>query len=280
MQILTRLPGRAQLFVAWIVALALFAVLGLLRHSTSVEYSFASAAIVPVFLVAWTGGLRHGLAASLLAASMWVVTELLSGYEYSGFWVPVLNGLIRLASYWFVCYLTCRVRTLLNREVELSTHDELTSLLNRRAFLEAGEAEASRAQRYSRPLAVVFLDLDDFKKLNDSHGHCIGDAALQAVAASLGKTLRATDTLARLGGDEFAVILPEIDAVSALETGNKIASAVADALRNYPPVSASIGIAWFEKGERDFPAMLKVADALMYEKKDEGKGGLRMQEFR
>ena len=279
MEMLSKLPSRVQLLVAWGVAVLMIVALGILRHSTSSEFSFASLAIIPVFLVAWTGGIGHGLGVSFLAASMWVCNDVLSGGEYREYWVAFFNGAIRFASYCFIIFLTCRVRTLLAREVELSTHDELTSLLNRRAFLEGGEAEANRAQRYGRPLAVVFLDLDDFKKLNDSRGHSAGDAALKAVADSLTKSLRASDTVARLGGDEFAVILPEIDKNSALEAGNKILEAIRDALAEYPPVKASMGIAWFKHGRNDFSVMLRAADSLMYEIKNRGKGGLRMRDF-
>lgn len=279
MNIIVRLPSFARLLVVWIVAVLLMVLLGLLHESTEAQFAFASAAIIPVFLVTWSGGFVHGAIAAGLAALMWMIGDLRSGQEFREVWIPYLNGVTRLATYCFIAYMTARVRTLLQREVKLSTHDALTGLLNRRAFLEAGEAEAMRAQRYAHPMAVVFLDLDNFKEINDRRGHAAGDAALIAVANALKKTQRVTDTVARLGGDEYAVILPEIDCDAAATAAHKIAAAIVTALTPFKPVTASLGVAWFATGKDEFAAMLKAADALMYEMKEDGKGGVRTRSF-
>lgn len=186
---------------------------------------------------------------------------------------------LRFATYAFITHLVVMVRTLLAREREIASPDALTGLLNRRAFFEAGHAEAERSRRYGHPLAIAFLDMDDFKRLNDSQDHEAGDRALQAVANSLGGSLRNADRLARLGGDEFAVLLPEISYDAATEAGHKIAAAADVALKEFPPVSASIGIARFESAESDFSAMLDAADSLMYEIKQQGKHGMRVERF-
>jgi diguanylate cyclase (GGDEF)-like protein len=208
---------------------------------------------------------------------MWVVADLMSGRQFGLAWMPVANGLIRLATYGFVAYLIARMAALLARETELATRDALSGLLNRRAFFDAGAIEASRAKRYGRPLAVVFIDLDRFKQLNDTRGHDAGDAALKAVAEALRKSLRATDAVGRVGGDEFAILLPEVNLSSATETANKVGAAIAAALSDFQPVSASMGVAWFDSVENDFPALIKAADVLMYEIKQEGKGGIRVR---
>lgn len=271
--------GPLQRLAAWVAAVVLIGMLGMVRSSTDAEFAFASAAIIPVLLVAWTCGFRDGATISVLAAGMWVVADIQSGRQFSSDWVPVLNGCTRLATYVFVAYLAARVRTLLAREAELATHDMLTGLLNRRALLVAGEAEASRARRYGHSLTVVFIDLDDFKQLNDTHGHDAGDAALRATAGALRKSLRVSDKVGRFGGDEFAILLPEIGEAAAAEAGRKLVDTITAALAPFPPVSASIGIAWFDSAQADFPAMLKAADALMYEIKQEGKCGMRMRSF-
>lgn len=167
----------------------------------------------------------------------------------------------------------------MEREQEIASHDALTGLLNRRGFFDAGKTEVDRSRRYGHPLAVAFLDLDNFKRLNDSQGHEAGDKALKAVAAGLQGSMRTTDRLSRLGGDEFAVLLPEIGYDAATETGNKIATAAGEALKEFSPASASIGIAWFDNAENDFPAMLAAADSLMYKIKQEGKHGIRVERF-
>lgn len=262
-------------FATWFVSVVAIVALGYLRTATDAEFVFASVAIIPVVAVAWLGGRTDGFVLSLLAAVMWTSADLLADRQFSAGWIPYVNGLTRFAIYGFVVSLTTRVRTLLYREREIASHDALTGLLNRRSFFEVGEAEVGRSRRYGHPLAVAFLDLDDFKLLNDSQGHEAGDRALKAVAAALSGSLRTTDRLARLGGDEFAVLLPEISYEAATEAGNKIAVAADSALKEFPPVSASIGIAWFESTEGGFPTMLDTADVLMYEIKREGKHGMR-----
>lgn len=271
--------STAHRIIVWLAALSVIGLLGLVRASTDAEFAFASAAILPVMLVAWANGFAHGAAASCLAAAMWVAADLRAGREFSAGWIPLLNGTTRLLTYFLVAYLTARVRALLARESELATHDALTGLLNRRAFLDAGEAETRRAQRYGHSLAVVFLDLDNFKQLNDARGHAAGDAALKAVAAALKNSLRASDEVARLGGDEFAILLPEIGEKATADAGRKLDDAVAASLGPYSPVSASIGIAWFDGAHEDFTAMLKAADALMYEIKQQGKRAVRVRTF-
>jgi diguanylate cyclase (GGDEF)-like protein len=105
-----------------------------------------------------------------------------------------------------------------------ATSDPLTGLLNHRAFQERVENEVARAQRYGRPLAIVLLDLDYFKSINDSYGHQAGDAALMQAASLLEEGARAGDVLGRIGGDEFALLLPETTAEHALPIAERWAA--------------------------------------------------------
>lgn len=272
---LAKPASPVQKVTVWAAGISVVVGLGTLRTATDAEYAFASLVIIPVVAVAWIGGTKGGLVFSVLAAAMWISTDLVMQRQFSAPWIPYLNGLTRLATYGFVAYLTGRVRALMTLTQDMASHDGLTGLLNRRAFFDAGEEEVMRSRRYAHPLTVVFLDLDDFKQLNDSQGHKAGDNALMAVAIALKRQLRATDRIARLGGDEFAVLLPEISYQAATETGNKLAGAVNAALTVFPPASVSVGIAWFESATHGFPAMLEAADALMYQIKQSGKRGVR-----
>ena len=262
----------------WLVELlcvaAIFS-LGALRTAIDADFTFAYLAVLPVLAITWVGGKRDGLIAAFLAAAMWTMADMASEREFSTQWIPWTNAATRFMTYGLVALLAAQVRLQLEREHEYATRDSLTGLHNRRAFLEAGSAEVERSKRYAHALAVVFLDLDDFKQINDTMGHEAGDAALQATGRALRRAMRSSDLVARFGGDEFAVLLPEIGYDAAVEAGRKMLLAVNAALKEFPPVKASLGVAWFGRADRFFPAMLKAADELMYEVKEGGKAAMR-----
>lgn len=262
-------------WTAWLICIAAILLLGAVRISTDAEFTFASLALLPVIFIAWIGGKKDGLCLAFVAAAMWAVADFATEQKFSLPWVPWANAVTRLLVYSMVAYLAARVRLQLDREHQLATVDALTGLQNRRAFFAAGAAEVERSKRYAHPLAVAFLDLDDFKQLNDRNGHAAGDAALQAAAAALVRSLRLSDRVARLGGDEFAVVLPEIGYDAADVVARKIFTAVTGALRDYSPVKASLGLVWFGEIDRPFTEMLKAADELMYEVKGSGKNNMR-----
>lgn len=263
----------------WLVCITVLLLLGVLRIATDAELAFASLALFPVFVIAWIEGKKKGLFVAILAAAVWLVSDMVTEREFSAPWVPWVNVATRLFTYSLVALLAAQVRLLLEREYARATRDVLTGLRNRRNFLNVGASEVDRSKRYAHPLTVIFLDLDNFKQLNDTKGHDAGDAALQATAKALVGALRTSDRIARLGGDEFAILLPEVGYDAAVGAGRKISDALNKALRDFPPVSGSIGVAWFGEVDRTFPAMLKMADDLMYEVKESGKGDMLSRRF-
>ena len=158
----------------------------------------------------------------------------------------------------------------------LADHDPLTNLFNRRRFSEELEKVLSLADRYERPGALLFFDLDRFKYVNDTSGHQAGDALLKMVADMLSKTIRTNDITGRLGGDEFAIILPEIKAEDAIEVAKKILVHLDKAELTISgrthKISASIGIALFPEHGCNVHDLLAIADLAMYQAKDTGRG--------
>jgi len=149
----------------------------------------------------------------------------------------------------------------------LAHRDPLVPLANRRGMLRELETMIARHERHGTPAAVLFVDLNDLKVLNDSHGHMGGDAALVTVAEKLVEGTRANDCVARLGGDEFCVLLDHADEKSALETAERLVYTIADGeclFEGTPmPLSVAIGVTLIEKG--DTPAtVLARADKAMY----------------
>lgn len=158
----------------------------------------------------------------------------------------------------------------LRAELEhLATHDPLLPVLNRRAFLQACEHELSRQRRTGRPPALILMDLDHFKAVNDTHGHQHGDAVLRHVVARLQTVLRRTDVLARYGGEEFALLLPETSTDDACLLAQRLHTSLA---QGHPlDCRMSMGAtAW--RGETDsLDAMLSRADAALYRAKAAGR---------
>ena len=186
-----------RIAVLWSLALVTLASMGSLRIATDAQFAFASLALLPVMAVAWVGGKIQGLLAALVAATMWLVSDLASGQPFSAAWVPWVNAATHFFNYGRVALLAAQVRSQLERERTRANHDHLTGLRNSRAFLEDGTREVERSQRYGHPLAVAFLDLDNFKQLNHTRGHQTGDLALQETAYALRDNVRSTITVTR-----------------------------------------------------------------------------------
>lgn len=160
--------------------------------------------------------------------------------------------------------------------LHLATHDYLTGLPNRLLLYDRLEQALARHRRYDQPVALLFVDLDRFKPVNDEHGHHVGDAVLVAVAERIRDVIRETDTAARLGGDEFAVLVEGISDLELLERiGNRLIAAISEpvAVEGVEArIGASIGLVPVDRRITDADALIAAADATMYQAKARGRG--------
>ena len=149
--------------------------------------------------------------------------------------------------------------------------DALTGLFNRRKFNDLCAAEIARSIRYATPLALIMVDVDHFKSVNDEHGHLVGDRALVDVAKTLGERMRSTDSLCRWGGEEFMILAPHLDLEDAVRMADKLRLAVADA--DFGPagrITCSFGVATLCEGDRAIDLILR-ADTCLYRAKRTGR---------
>jgi diguanylate cyclase (GGDEF)-like protein len=157
---------------------------------------------------------------------------------------------------------------------QLASHDELTGTLNRRALMAALERERSRAERSGAPFSIAMIDLDHFKRVNDTYGHGAGDEVLRALAATVHDTMRTTDVFGRYGGEEFLIILVGAPHALALEAMERIRAAVAaknwSSIAPELSVTLSAGIASHRKGET-IEQLMHRADMALYQAKDAGR---------
>lgn len=254
------------------LAVALFLAVTLLRFYSSPEFSFSFLYLIPVSFAAWFLSTGNGLFMSLASTCALVIFDLESPGRYPSrelaFWDLVMN----LGIFFFFVYVLGEVKTLYRREQEQSHHDPLTGLLNRRAFCEALELEAERMRRTKHPLTLAYLDLDNFKQVNDRQGHAAGDALLRTVSRGMLANVRGMDVVARLGGDEFCLLLPESGGDASRAALGKLQERLREEVVAAGwPITFSIGAVTFESAENSADQMLERADRVMYRAKQSGK---------
>jgi diguanylate cyclase (GGDEF)-like protein len=261
-----------------VVAVSLFVLgfLGFLDYKSG-DYSLIVFYLVPVSLVAWFVSRPTGLAFCALTLITRFVADQSSGLFISSssaslhYWNMVIEFLFLL----IMSVLFSTLRNTLEKEKALASTDPLTGALNRRSFFDLAEYELNRSRRYRQPFTVAYIDLDNFKKVNDCLGHHIGDALLVTVISTITTHIRSTDILARLGGDEFVLLLPETHAEAGRAFLEKLHSNMQAAMdgKNWP-VSFSIGAISYADTPQTVDEVVQQADALMYNVKHSGRNRL------
>jgi diguanylate cyclase (GGDEF)-like protein len=260
------------------LSLSLVAVIGAIDYVTGYELSFSIFYLLPIAIASWSGRMRIGIAICIVSGITWYFVDAASGHHYSDSMIPVWNAGVRLSFFVVVAYLLDNLRAALDAQVLLARQDDLTGLLNAKAFRRACDSMFRLASRHDRSLAIGYLDVDDFRNVNNRFGHGVGDEVLQAIATVLLKRLRASDVGARLGGDEFAVLLPETDLAGAKAFFTELHAALLDmADLKHWPVGFSIGVAAFRHPTANTDEGIRRADDLMYRVKNSGKNGVLVE---
>ncbi len=245
---------------------------GLLDYWTGYGLQVFILYLIPVFGAAWYCGSWPGVAVSVLTGIVSLGVDIQLGRSSAYLAVPVWNACMRLWLFLPVAYLAANLRELLERERRLARLDSLTGVFNGRAFGEEAERFIALSKRKAQPMTVVYIDLDDFKKINDTHGHSGGDQILRMVAQTLHACTRPYDLVARLGGDEFCVLLPETDSVEAKGFMVQASKCVEqDAAKNGWEISFSVGVVTFLTAPPTVDVAWGIADKLMYKAKRSGK---------
>jgi len=247
-----------------------------IKYLTGPEWALSAFYIFPIILITWYSGMVAGILISFMSAISWFTADLMMLKYFSSPIIPYLNEMLRLVVFWVIVLIIFKLKTALESQKEIAGTDPLTLVLNRRSFYTLADLELNCARRYKTPTSFLYLDIDNFKKINDLFGHHFGDKLLCSVAKSMKKNIRAIDVVVRFGGDEFGVLLTKTDSESSVQVVEKLKEKLLELMRNNGwPVTFSIGVVTYLNPPEKIDEMIDAADAQMYAAKQKGKNRVR-----
>ena len=248
---------------------------GLADYLSGNEINLSLFYLVPIVLVTWSVNFRAGLLISFLGTLSWLVAEYAAGHRYSHPLIYFWNTVIRLGFFVILTYLVAALRRSRREELLAARTDFVSGAINRRYFNELLQMEINRIRRYPHPITVAYIDIDNFKLVNDLFGHKMGDEVLRGIANELKSQLRSTDFIARVGGDEFALLLPSAHQPAAEIVISKVRAHLREEMkRRNLPVTFSMGVITCVAPPHSAELVINIAVELMYEVKNSTKDGV------
>lgn len=272
-----RNPGRTAR-VAILASVAGVLLVGVLDYASGAELAFSVFYVLPVIATAWYGSGRAALTVTILAAFTWRLAEFAAEVHYPSTFVAVWNPVMRFVGFAIVAHLVLSLRQQLFLAQHRARTDPLTGVISRGRFMELLEGELARARRFGHPVSLAFLDVDDFKQVNDRHGHLAGDRLLKALAQAIQDHTRAIDVTGRVGGDEFMLLMPGTDADDAAALVERLHPKLGEAASAAGHAcTLSLGVVTFLTPVDSSEEAMAYVDEVMYEAKREGKAGVRQR---
>ena len=263
-----------------LIAAACLLVIGIPDYFFGTEISFSIFYIAPVSLATWYAGEDSGALIALLSALPLLAEQLNAArgklHPALIFW----NVFLQAGTMLILVLLLGALLATLQREQERARIDPVTGILNRFAFFERLELSLGLMTREAVTFGLAYIDLDDFKAVNDRGGHSEGDRVLRLVARTLQESIRHSDTAARLGGDEFSLLIYGVDCDEARVLLDKVQRALRNAfIEEHVAVTCSVGCIVFQASATDVGRALRAADRLMYQVKRHGKNRIEVADF-
>jgi|SRR5579883_408292 len=260
------------------VALGMFAGVVLLRYHAPAQFNVVFYFLIPISFAMWFVSRRIGWIFVIVAVMVIFHFGMLNwnkGWNALEAWNAAADCAI-LAAFGLII---SEIRALYQWEHELSLQDALTGLANRRAFFAILTAENRRMRRQHLPLTVAYVDVDNFKQVNDEFGHATGDKILTDLAREMQGSLRSSDTVARVGGDEFGILMPETSEAAARAVLAKLNERLQQRTNAPRALTLSIGTVTFSESVNAPEEMLEIADHALYAVKQSGKNRIESRIF-
>lgn len=260
----------AQKSGIWILSNSVLFVffLGVMDYLTGYARSISAFYLIPVLITTWYTGIAAGILVALVAVFSTTISGTLTLHLPDRYFTLYWNAAVRMLFF----IVSILILNAWRHERFYARIDYLTCINNRYNFLEILRSELERCRRFNHPLSIVYMDVDNFKTVNDQFGHKSGDELLKLVAKTLTENFRSVDTIARLGGDEFVILMPETESA---EVEDKIRMVQKNLLEKMNlkkwPATFSFGIAVFTDFTLSPDEMIKTADLLMYKAKQSDK---------
>jgi diguanylate cyclase (GGDEF)-like protein len=274
LNITAAIERRSRGFVVF-CTIALFCAAVMFRYLVPPQFSVSFLFLLPISFATWFLSWRAGSIVAALGTILLLYFDLDFAHlgRAGAYWNAFINAVVAGT---FI-YIFSELQALYRRQIDLSRRDPLTGLLNRCAFRELLTIETKRIARHRRPITLAYIDLDNFKSINDQYGHTAGDQLLVAVGQQIARRLRATDSLARLGGDELGILLPETDEAAARLVLNDVRKSLMlyGAVEHGHDVTFSVGAVTFTSADFSPASMIAMADEAMYTVKKAGKNNVK-----
>ncbi len=267
---------------SWLLGVAIVFVIliGYVKHLAGMEIAVSFLYLLPVALASWFVGRKEGGFIALASSASWYAGDWSVGHHYSHPAIFYWNLAVMFSFFPIMSFALSGFKKALEKEKKLARVDSLTGMTNSRYFFDLVEREIERSRRYWHPMTLIYLDCDNFKKLNDKFGHQIGNRFLHLLATTLKSNTRDIDIVARLGGDEFAILMPETGDQIVPQAIQRLHNRLVSALRKMGwPVSLSMGAAVYLDPPVSAEDLIKSADRLMLQAKGEGKNRVQYKVF-
>lgn len=277
LRVLHKIPAR----VIFTLSIMFILFMGYIDFITGHELVFSIFYLIPVTIIAWFNGKNSAFFASLLCGITGFYVFICSGEEYESILYPVWDCVVLVLMFIIISALIARMKNQMNIITSITRTDPLTGCYNRKYFYETVNRELEKSKRNGTTVGLAYIDLDNFKTINDTMGHKAGDFLLVKTAESVNHVIRTVDSLFRLGGDEFAILInnPVPSELSSMF------ARIEDRLHNDLPdmyrglVTFSIGVVTCLSCSITAEDLVEMADNLMYEVKKSGKNNVLYREI-